>query len=545
LETNKEKAMKVPVLVVGGGPVGLCVAGDLGWRGIDVLEIERTDGAVVQPKMDMPHIRTLEFCRRWGLVEQVEQSGYNRKYPQDNVWVTSLIGGHELGREPFPCCDDEPYPPQSPQRRERAPQNFFDPVIARWTKSFPSVDLRYFTELVDFTESDDGVRATIRDTKTGATEEVEARYMVACDGAGSMIREKLGITLTGNAVLTYTTNVIFRSRDLDKLKTIKTGYRYIFIGPEGTWATLVAIDGYENFRFSLVGGASRSQMSDDDLIAAIKRAVGAPCDIELVSTMPWTRRELVADKYGTKRIFLVGDSAHQLSPTGAFGMNTGLQEAVDIAWKLEAMVRGWGGPNLMASYESERKPVAAINVRTAAENLGRMLETRTRKPPMEIFETGAKADAARKEYGDWYTKQMWPEWFTIGIHIGYRYDKSPIVVGDGTSPPPFDMHTYIQTSHAGCRAPHAWMKDGRSTLDLFGKGFVLMRLGANPPDASALLAAAKSRGVPIREERIDEAAVTSVYEKTLVLVRPDGHVAWRGDDLPEIVLGLVDKVRGA
>ena len=537
--------IKIPVLVVGGGPVGLCVAGDLGWRGVNVLEIERGDGAVGQPKMDMPHIRTLEFCRRWGLVEEVEQAGYNRKYPQDNIWVTSLIGGYELGREPFPCPDDEPYPPQSPQRRERCPQNFFDPVIARWTRSFPSVDLRYFTELAEFVESDTGVRATIRNVNTGATEEVEAQYMVACDGAGSMIREKLGIGMTGNAVLTYTTNVIFRSRDLDKLKTIKTGYRYIFIGPEGTWATLVAIDGYENFRFSLVGSQSRAKMTDDELVAAIRRAIGGPCDIELISTMPWTRRELVANEYGTKRIFLVGDSAHQLSPTGAFGMNTGLQEAVDIAWKLEAVFRGWGGPNLLATYETERKPVAARNVRTAAENLARMLETRKRLPPPAIFEPGPAGDAARKEYGDWYTQQMWPEWNTIGIHIGYRYDNSPIVVGDGSPLPPLDVHTYIQSSHAGCRAPHAWMKDGRSTLDLYGKGFVLLRLGANPPEASALVEAAKSRGVPLRVEAIDEPDVNAVYEKKLVLVRPDGHVAWRGDAVPADALKLIDTVRGA
>ncbi len=537
--------IKTPVLVVGGGPVGLCVAGDLGWRGIDCMEIERGDGVVGQPKMDMPHIRTLEFCRRWGLVEQVERSGYNRKHPQDNIWITSLIGGYELGRESFPCPDDEPYPPQSPQRRERAPQNFFDPVIAKWTKSFPNVDLRYFTELVDFTERDDRVAATIRDVKTGKTEEVECQYLVGCDGAGSIVREKLGITMTGNAVLTYTTNVIFRSRELEKKQTIKSGYRYIFIGPEGTWATIVAIDGYDNFRFSLVGDAGRKQLTDEDLLAEIRRAIGGPCDVELISTMPWTRRELVADKYGSRRVFLVGDSAHQLSPTGAFGMNTGLQEAVDITWKLEGMIRGWGGPKLLDSYETERKPVAARNVKTAAENLARMLETRKRKPPPAIFEPGPAGDAARKAYGDWYTAQMWHEWYTIGIHTGYRYDSSPIVVGDGTEPPPWSPSEYVQTSHAGCRAPHAWLKDGRSTLDLFGKGFVLLRLGANPPDAAPLLEAAKSRGLPMNAIAIDEPAVTAVYEKKLVLVRPDGHVAWRGDALPADPLALVDRIRGA
>ena len=537
--------MKTPVLVVGAGPVGLCVSGDLAWRGIACVNIEKGDGVVTQPKMDMPHIRTLEFCRRWGLVKQVENAGYNRKWPQDNVWVTSLIGGYELGREPFPSCDDEPYPEQSPQRRERCPQNFFDPVIARWVRGFSQVTQRYFTELVDFTEHRDHVVATIRDMKSGETEEIEAQYLVGCDGASSVVREKLGIAMTGNAVLTYTTNVIFRSRDLATKQNIPHGYRYIFIGPEGTTATLVAIDGYDHYRFSLVGSASRANLSDDDLRAAIARAIGGECEIEIVSTMPWTRRELVADRFASKRVFLVGDSAHQLSPTGAFGMNTGLQEAVDISWKLEAMVRGWGGANLLDSYEIERRPVAARNVREAAANLGRMLETRTRKPPSEIFVNGPAGDAARKDYGDWYTERMSHEWFTVGIHIGYRYENSPICIPDGTPLPPLEVATYTQSSHAGCRAPHVWMKDGRSTLDLFGKTFVLMRLGASPADASMLVEAAKLRGMPVEVVDIDDARVAEMYERSLVLVRPDGHVAWRGDALPGDVTKLIDVVRGA
>ena len=303
--------MKIPVLVVGAGPVGLCVAGDLAWRGIASLNVERGDGAVSQPKMDMPHIRTLEFCRRWGLVKEVENAGYNRKWPQDNVWVTGLIGGYELGREPFPCCDDEPYPEQSPQRRERCPQNFFDPVIARWVASLPLAIQRYHTELVDFTERSDGVSAIIRNVQSGECENVEAQYLVGCDGAGSLVREKLGISMTGNAVLTYTTNVIFRSRDLQAKQNIAHGYRYIFVGPEGTHATLVAIDGYDKYRFSLVGSAARAQLSDAQLREAIANAIRGPCEIEILSTMPWTRRELVADRFGSKRVFLVGDSAHQ------------------------------------------------------------------------------------------------------------------------------------------------------------------------------------------------------------------------------------------
>ena len=536
--------METPVLIVGGGPVGLAVAGDLAWRGTASMLIERSDGQVRQPKMDMVLVRTMEICRRWGIVREIEDSGYNRAHAQDNVSVTALAGGYELGRERFPNCIDEPCPPQSPQKRERAPQNFFDPALARWVRSFDKVDLRYHTDLVDFTQDDDGVTAIIRDA-SGATQEVRAQYLIGCDGAGSFVREKLGITMTGNPVLTYTTNVVFRSRDLESIQDIKLAYRYIFVDGEGTWATLVAIDGRDHFRFSLVGGRDKRQLTDDELVAAIRRAVGRDCEIELVSTMPWTRRELVADSYGENRIWLVGDSAHQLSPTGAFGMNTGIQEAADIAWKLDACLQGWGGPQLLKTYETERKPVAARNVAEAARNLGRMLETRTSKPPAEIFEPGAAGEAARKTYGDWYTERMSHEWFTLGIQLGFRYDGSPICVPDDTVPPPFHPANYVQTSHAGARAPHVWLADGRSTLDLFGKGFVLLRIGKNAPDATALVEAAARRNVPLSVVALDEPDVVSAYERPLVLVRPDGHVAWRGVTAPADALALIDTVRGA
>jgi 2-polyprenyl-6-methoxyphenol hydroxylase-like FAD-dependent oxidoreductase len=206
--------MKTPVLIVGGGPVGLAMAGDLGWRGVPCVLVEKTDGRITQPRMDIVHVRTMEFCRRWGIVPWVEAAGYNRDYPQDNAWVTSLAGGHELGREPFPSCREEKPPPQSPQKRERCPQNFFDPVLARFAGTFPHVTRRYRTELTDFTAHDGGVTARVVDHATGATDTIDAHYMIACDGAGGPVREKLGIALAGNPVLTYTTNVIFRRAGL-------------------------------------------------------------------------------------------------------------------------------------------------------------------------------------------------------------------------------------------------------------------------------------------------------------------------------------------
>jgi 2-polyprenyl-6-methoxyphenol hydroxylase-like FAD-dependent oxidoreductase len=537
--------MKTPVLIVGGGPVGLAMAGDLGWRGIPCVLIEKTDGRITQPRMDMVHVRTMEFCRRWGIVQWVEEAGYNRNYPQDNAWVTSLVNGYELGREPLPSPRQEKPPSQSPQKRERCPQNFFDPVLARFAGTFPHVTWRYRTELVDFTEQDGGVTARAIDHATGASETIEADYLVACDGAGGPCRDKLGIALVGNEVLTYTTNVIFRCAGLEKLHRIKSACRFIFIGPEGTFATIVAIDGRDHWRFSLVGSREYRKLAEADLRAAIERAVGCPFEFDIESVMPWTRRELIADCYGTGRVFLVGDIAHQLSPTGGFGMNTGIQEAIDLAWKLAARLSGWGGDALLASYEAERRPIAARNVREAAGNLARMLSPRENLPPPEIFVPGPAGDAARRMFGAKFTETMRREWFTIGIQLGYHYENSPICIPDGTLAPPDETATYTQTARPGHRAPHVWLAPGQSTLDLFGRGFALLRFGAVPADATALVEAAASRQVPLLVHDIHNEEAAALYERRLVLVRPDGHVTWRGDEVLNDAARIIDAVRGA
>jgi 2-polyprenyl-6-methoxyphenol hydroxylase-like FAD-dependent oxidoreductase len=536
--------MKTPVLIVGAGPVGLALAGDLGWRGIPCVLIEKSDGAIGQPKMDLVGVRTMEFCRRWGIVDQVENAGYNRDYPQDYAWVTALTG-HELGRERFPSPREEKPPAQSPQKRERCPQDFFDPVLVRFARRFPHVTLRYDTELVAFEERPQGVAAALVDKLTGKRDRIEASYLVGCDGGASTVREQLGIAMSGSQVLTHTTNAVFRCEGLEKLHDKAPGYRFIFIGPEGTWATLVAINGRDRWRFSLIGDETRRVFSEVEIRAAICRAVGREFDFEILSVLPWTRRQLVADRYGTRRVFIAGDAAHLTSPTGGFGMNTGIQDSVDLAWKLEACIRGWGGPGLLASYELERRPVGLRNVAEATGNLKRMLTPRDHRPPKEIFEPGPAGERARAEFGRRFTETMRREWFTLGIHLGYFYEGSTVVVADGTPPPEDEVSAYAQTSRPGSRAPHVWLAPGKSTLDFFGRGFVLLRFGEHPSAADRFQDAAKRRNLPLSIIDIESDRAREAYERRLVLVRPDGHVAWRGDRQPENALDVIDRVRGA
>jgi 2-polyprenyl-6-methoxyphenol hydroxylase-like FAD-dependent oxidoreductase len=536
-------AERIPVLIVGGGPVGLALAGDLGRLGVDSLLVEVRDGSLFQPKMDMVGIRSMEFCRRWGIVADVESAGYNRAYIQDCAWVTHL-NGYEFGRERFPAPQDERPAPQSPQHRERCPQNFFDPVLARFAASTGRADIRYRTEFMSFADSADTVAATLRSTVTGELFEVEADYLVGADGAASAVRAALGVAMSGEGALTYTANAIFRFAGLEQLCTLKPAYRYIFIGPEGTWATLVAINGRDEWRFSLIGDGTQAAVTEAAMRAAIVRAVGREFDFELLSILPWVRRQLVADSYRKGRVFIAGDAAHLTSPTGGFGMNTGLLDAVNLAWKLAARLQGWGGEELLDSYDLEQRPVAVRNVTEAGDNLKRMLTPRLTRPDAAMFEgDGPEQEAARRDFGKHYTAMMKREWYSIGIHLGYVYEGSQVIVPDGSPMPAMTVSSYTQTARPGSRAPHAWLAPGRSVLDEFGTGFVLLRF-TDLVDCTPLEEASVRDGVPLRVVDIRDASAAALYETRLCLVRPDGQVAWRGDSLPPDAAALLRRVTG-
>ena len=468
--------------------------------------IEKTDGSIEQPKMDLVGIRTMEFCRRWGILDWVRDAPYPLDYPQDYIYVTGL-NGYELGREPFPGRGFEPCPPESPQKRERVPQDMFDPILRRFAERF-RLRRRCATTASSFRLPKRRMACAreVRDTATGKTETIDADYMVGTDGGASTVREQLGIGMSGTPALTYTTNVMFRCRNFPELHDKGKGYRFIFIGPEGVWLTIVAVNGGDRFRMSIVGTPQKINHTEDDIRAALKRAMGRDFDYEILSVMRWVRRELVADRYGTDRIFIAGDAAHLMSPTGGFGMNTGIGDAVDLGWKLEAAIKGWGGADLLALLR-RRAAAGGLAQRRRGEpqSCAACCRPASACPGPEIFQPGAASDAARKEYGDWFAAIMRHEWFANGVMMGYRYDNSPIVWPDGTPAPPDQSHPYIQTARPGARAPHVWLDDGRSTLDLYGRGFVLLRLGANPPAAAQIEQAAEQRGVPLTCVELDRA----------------------------------------
>jgi hypothetical protein len=275
----------------------------------------------------------------------------------------------------------------------------------------------------------------------------------------------------------------------------------------------------------------------------VRRAIGQDLPFEIVSWTPWARRELVVDKFRVGRCFLVGDSAHQLSPTGGYGMNTGIAEAMDFSWKVEAVLKGWGGPALLDSYEAERRPAAVRNARQGSENLAAILSVPPEPRLLDMDEAGA---AARVKIGGLARDAMKREWASFGIHLGTVYWNSPIIAYEEPRPEEDDIAAYVQRSYPGSRAPHVWLAPEQSTLDLFGRGFVLLDFTASKSDrVSRLSAAAERAGVPFSHRQIADPAAADLYERAYVLVRPDGYIAWRGDSLPDHPDTLIDLVRGA
>ncbi len=533
---------EVPVLICGGGPVGLALAIELGSRGVECVLVEQGDGTVPVPKMSQLSTRTMEFCRRWGIADQTKKAGWPEEHPADFIYVTNMIG-YELFRQkfaPYAKQGDLGYTPEGPRQ---CPQIFFDPILLRHAASLPSVTLRHRTRLESFAEDANGAHAKLTSLETGRTERVSADYLVGCDGFDGHVRKALKIAYEGSGILSYSASIFFRSKSLGALHNKGWGRFYRLVDASGHWSDLIAIDGHELWRLTCFHVDPETDMDSLDVEALLTRAAGTAFPHEVLSVLPWKRRELVATSYGRGHVFIAGDAAHQMSPTGGIGMNTGIGDAVDIGWKLAAVLQGWGGPHLLASYEIERKPVAVSSVTVSSETY--VHETSLPANPA-IAENSGEGERARRQFAEALRgrRGQGNERIHESVKLGYGYEGSPIIWPDETKAQTVKDGKFTLSCRSGSRAPHAWLSENTSTLDLFGDGFVLLRFGRNI-DASSLVAAAADRGVPLKVVDIDNRDIAALYERKLVLVRPDGHVAWREDACPDNASALIDRVRGA
>jgi 2-polyprenyl-6-methoxyphenol hydroxylase-like FAD-dependent oxidoreductase len=544
--------IETPVLIAGGGPVGLSLGIDLALRGQRALLVEERTGPGAHPKATLLGARSMELYRRWGLDEPIFAAAVPNAHPYYIIFTTRLAGT-ELHRFRSPSIDEgrtrDPAALArhrelnwSPYSKTQIGQQALEPVLLDKARTLPGLDMRHGWRFEDFQQFDDHVIARLVEVATGREEQVRAGYLVGCDGGTGGIRRQLGIRRNGRGKMRGNVSFFFRSRDFLPAHGLGMANLYFVFTPD-SFGVFTAIDGVElwNYQYYLLDPTRSTENLDAEAI--LHRAMGKPFAFELLQTMHWHHHQSVARRYRDGRVFLAGDAAHLFAPTGGVGMNTGIGDACDLAWKLDAVLRGWGGSALLDTYEIERKPVAVRNSLISATNSDK-IDMVMDETPADIDAPGPAGDAARSLLArkiKWLARQF----NSAGTHLGYRYVDSPVIVGDGTPEPPDDPCQVVPSSWPGMRAPHAWLPDGRSMLDLVGGDFVLLRFGEPQPDDARLLAAAAAVGVPIGVSDVRDAPAAALYERRLVLVRPDGHVAWRGDQVPADAAGLVDTVRGA
>jgi 2-polyprenyl-6-methoxyphenol hydroxylase-like FAD-dependent oxidoreductase len=533
--------IETAVLIVGGGPIGLSLGADLGSRGIDCLIIEQSDGVIYHPRATALNARTMELLRRRGVAEQVKRDGTPPDFPHTALYLTSLHG-YEIARIERPSHGGTTPSPISPERPQRCNQLFLDPILRDLVTSLPSVKLRYRCRFESLSEEGDKVIATVRDLVTNEQQRIAASYVADCSGSHSPIRRAFNIRMNGQTEPEYHLSVFMRLPELwnhhDKGKAALT----FFVDEKGSWRNLVMIDGKNLYRFALSGKEFYDNPDAVDVVKYFNEVAGPDTPREMLSVTRWSACDVVAEKYRVGRVFLAGDAAHQNHPSGGFGLNTGMGDVDNLGWKLAATLQGWGGPSLLDSYEIERRPVGLRNINQAYTGHA---DNRDRPSHPEIAKDTPEGASARARMKEQILASQPAMVLTDGIALGYRYDPSPVVWPDGTPATLDTISAYVPTARPGSRAPHAWLSEGRSMIDLFGNGFVLLRFGPDAPDSDTIKAAFDRRKVPLQVVTIANPEIARLYEQKLVLVRPDGHVAWRSDAPPEDATALADYVRGA
>ena len=513
------------VAVVGAGPVGLSAAIELGLRGRRVLLLESTAQRGPQPRAKTLNMRSMLHFRRWGIADQIRAaSPVPAELPRDVVFQTRLFGRHIAtlpniylrGSE----HDDDP---RICELGEWIPQHVVESVLRTKLATIPTVRSRYGCELIDLEQQAGGsVRLFLREG--GEPIEAEAQWVIGADGARSAVRERIGVSLTGRHAYACNYNLVLRIPELTEHPPARLGLMHwminadspVVMGPIGDlWYVTQPL------------APDVSGMSEAEIAQCVTSAVGHPVEFEVVTVDPWYAHELIADRYRKGRVFLAGDACHLHPPFGGYGMNMGIADAVDIAWKLDAALAGWGGDALLDSYEFERRRVAVWTIDEAVENY-RTLSRELLRPGLEA--DGPEGDALRARLADEIVAAKRREFHTIGLVLGYHYAGSPVMAcaGAPTSSAP-SAEDYEPGIACGVLAPHVVLRDGRPLYDVLGTGFSLIDTTDDRRAATPLLDAARQASVPLTHVRPEGEAVEALYGRRLVLVRPDQHIAWFGE----------------
>lgn len=556
MTAEKDNPIHVPVLIAGGGPVGLVLALELGRRGVGCMVLNDQPMTAQHPKANAISARSMEHFRRLGLAEKIRASGLDDDHPTDVAYFTRLTG-RELGRLHMPSraealrqARDGDGPWAGPEPPHRCSQIFLEQCLKSRAEEFPEIDLRFGWRLESFADSDGGVTAEAVEVASGRRLTVTADYLAGCDGGAGLVRKQLAIEYEGESGVIRPFMggsmfaAYFRATPDPSWLSVGRSWQYWVINPECR-ALLIHVDSKDLFLIHTVLPEG-VEPGDDAARMVAHQAAGTEFPMQVISSVSWTAGySLVAQRYREGRIFIAGDAAHLFTPTGGLGMNTGVDDAVNLGWKLAAVCRGWGGPALLDSYEAERRPIGLRNV-----NFARGFATSVGTVPV-TEDVERDSEAGRSERAALRTRledHAFREFIIPGIQFGQYYKDSPVISFDGavapTAPPPDQPNSYAPSITPGARAPHLWLPGGDALFDRFGTGLTLVRTGGGGTEISRIVEAAARRRMPMETVDLPDAETGGLYTG-LVLVRPDGHIAWRGDSPPADCEAFMDKISGA
>jgi 2-polyprenyl-6-methoxyphenol hydroxylase-like FAD-dependent oxidoreductase len=470
----------------------------------------------------------MEIYRRLGIAERVRDAGLPRYAPMD-VFLALSMADPPLAHLPCPSVAQataeiaahndggllEPY--------QLISQYTLEPLLRSIVETIPSVNVRFGCELISFTQDANSVTAVVQ-SNYGARETMRASYLVGCDGGSSTVRKQLGIPLQGEGNIRKLRQALFRCDDLyERIPMGKGRHYHIAEGP--LFPFLILQDGTRHWTLHAAAP------SDAEMAEIFKRSLAMPIAFEMLFVNEWAGGGGGGERYGECRVFIAGDAAHLVIPTGGLGMNTGVGDAIDLSWKLAAMLEGWGGPQLPASYEAERRAIGVRNVKASRAAMTGRLGWRAAYRP-NIRDNTPEGAAKRAQMASLFDTEQRKVTEISGIEAGYRYVNSPIVWRESGYGPDPDNATYVPTTWPGARLPHVWLSNGTALHDRLGPGYTILRLGGTHADTSGLERSFQELHAPLEVLDIAGERPRDIYQYDLVLVRPDLHVVWRGNELP-------------